>query len=460
MINGSGNLSLRKRDLNNQKNIAVGFQKVVWAHKATAGATQINLTSLTVPTEMTANGFSNPSVAQLTSAQLLFYKKNLTLVSSLRGTLQQDLSYKVSSSTVLTLIDFTAEEGEIFVGTIDYTAVTGNKVVDAAVINATGTLAANATDFNVGMPFTVGKYAGNSQIGDVMVFLDGVIQYRNSGNSSTVLDGNYYEVDAGNGLGILIRFNVVDPINIRDVIVVGTGIISERPDGSMMAVIESLAGQIDSMAEVVSDLSGLPETTVTGGAPNNVDLKAFGDRVLTLEGNRARIDQTNSFTAYQNIPGRTDGVTPSTGNIGEQLTASRSTLYTLPSPVVNTLYDIPSLSITLTPGVWALSMNGGVIRGAGSTNNFTTAATIRDGSNNVLACAESTSNAITTANSVSLACLNTTIAVSVSTTVKISGGIFQTGGSPPTGISGDFVLNAGGIAAIIPAAVFKAIRIA
>jgi hypothetical protein len=384
MINGNGSLSLRKKDLNNQKIPAVGFVKTVFAHKATAGATQINLTSLTVPTEMTSNGFSNPSVAQLTAAQLLFYKKNLTLVSSLRGTLQQDLSYKVSSSTVITFIDFTAEEGEIFVGTIDYTAVTGNKVVDAAVINATGTLAANATDFNVGMPFTVGKYAGNSQIGDVMVFLDGVIQYRNSGNSSTVLDGNYYEVDAGNGLGTLIRFNIVDPINVRDVVVVGTGIVSERPDGSMMAVIENLAGQIDSMAEVVSDLSGLPETTVTGGAPNNVDLKAFGDRVLAIEGNRARVDQTNTFTAYQNIPGRTDGASTTSGYIGERLTWATPPVDQV---VTTTETDWTNANIVLTPGRWLLvaEIVATVQTGSGTSVDVSNIVTITDTANVKLA---------------------------------------------------------------------------
>jgi hypothetical protein len=369
MINGNGSLSLRKQDLNNQKIPAIGFVKTVFAHKATAGSTQINLTSLTVPTEMTSNGFSNPSVAQLTAAQLLFYRKNLTLVSSLRGTLQQDLSYKVSSSTVITFIDFTAEEGEIFVGTIDYTAVTGNKVVDAVVINSTGTLAANTTDFNVGTPFTVGKYAGSSQIGDVMVFLDGVIQYRNSGNSSTVLDGNYYEVDAGNGLGTLIRFNVVDPVNTRDVIVVGTGIISERPDGSMMAVIENLAGQIDSMAEVVSDLSGLPETTVTGGAPNNVDLKAFGDRVLNLENDVAYRDVSNTWTAYQQLLGRTDGTAVPAGYIGQYVEWTTVSTTAPATDVVATVGAGDAGQITLTPGIWDISASA--LFNTSSSNTFT-----------------------------------------------------------------------------------------
>jgi hypothetical protein len=168
---------------------------------------------------------------------------------------------------------------------------------------------------------------------------------------------------------------------------------------------------------------------------------------------------SGAITPLGGIIGKTDGIAVDSLKVGEQLTASRNSFYGLPSPVINTLYDIPSLSISLTAGVWALSLNGGVIRGAGSTNNFTVAATIRDGSNNVLACIESTSNAITTANSVSLSGLNTIVTTATNLTVKISGGIFQTGGSPPTGISGDFVLNAGGISAIISAVVFRATRL-
>jgi hypothetical protein len=307
---------LRKSDLENQKIPAIGFTKTYFSHKATAGSTGINLASLTLPPELSANGITNPPTSQLTGAQLLFYKNNLTLVSSARGILQQGLSYSIASSSQINFIGFTALAGEIFTGTIDYTAQTGVKVVDASPINATGTLAATTTDFNVGIPFKVGQYS-TTQIGGVMVFLDGVIQFRNTGNSSVTLDGNYREVDAGSGLGTIIRFNLADPDNVRNVLVVSNGLLSERPDGSMMAVIETLQGQVNTMAAYVAALAGQTPTTVLGSSPSNVDLKAFGDRVLAVEQNRARIDLSNSWTAVQALIGRTDGTTPSTGQIGE-----------------------------------------------------------------------------------------------------------------------------------------------
>jgi hypothetical protein len=342
MLTGTGSLSLRKSDLENQKVPAVGFIKTTFAHKATAGQTGINLTSLTLPTEMSTNGFSNPPTSQLTNAQLLFHKNNLTLVSSARGLLQQGLSYTVATSTQINFLGFTALEGEIFTGTIDYTAQTGIKVVDASPINATGTLAATTTDFNVGVPFKVGQYS-TTQIGAVLVFVDGIIQFRNTGNSSVTLDGNYREVDAGGGLGTIIRFNVADPTNARNILVVSNGLLSERPDGSMMAVIENVNGQLQNMAPYVAALAGQTTATVLGAAPSNVDLKSFGDRVVTLE---------TSYPARK-VTGDTSGTVVPAGYIGERVFASTSSTYSA-STTLTTYSDVTGLSITITAGVWHL----------------------------------------------------------------------------------------------------------
>lgn len=326
MIQGHGTQSYKKLDLPNQRNSSIGYTKIIAAHKATLGQTGINLLSLTVPPEMTANGFVQPTTAQLQNASLLFYKNNLTLLSSLRGILASSLSYVVASSTQINFVDFTAEDGEIFTIIVDYSVTNGLKVVDAERIFATGPVAINTTDFNVGTPFKVGQNI-SSQIGGVYVFSDGVLQFRNTGNSSTVLDGNYYEVDAGGGLGTLIRFNSVDPESERNITVVSTDLLMERPDGSMMAAIENINGQIQNMAVYVADSTGNSTTTVLGAAPSNVDLKAFGDRVIDLENNRARIDQSNTWTAYQPLIAKSDGTAFGVGNVGQLISANP------PSPV-------------------------------------------------------------------------------------------------------------------------------
>lgn len=293
MLTGNGSLSLKKKDIVNQKVPATGFKKTVFAHKASAGQTGIDLTLLTAPTELTSLGFSQPSGGELTNANLLFFRNNLKLVSSVRGQLVDFLSYTVSGSTRITFQGFTSLEGEIFIGYIDYNAVTSSTVVDASPIIATGTLAASSTDFAVGTPFKVNQFA-TQQVGAVTVFLDGVQQYRNSGNSSSVLDGNYYEVDNGAGLGTIIRFNVTS-LSARSVAVTSNGLMFERPSGSMMAAIESIQGQVNNMGTYVAALAGLALATVLGGAPTYQDLSAFGDRVLALESSAMNILGLKTF---------------------------------------------------------------------------------------------------------------------------------------------------------------------
>lgn len=290
------NASLVKRQSATQTQPATGFLKTKFAHKAAVGDTQINLVALTTPTEMSGNGFSNPTGGQIQSAQLLFFRRNLRLWSSVRGDMTDFYQYTVSSSSVLTFIGFTAEEGEIFEGTIDYSATTGFNIAATISPPATGSLAAGTTDFNVGFSFQVNANS-STQMGNVTVYRGGQAQLRNVGNAtaSVSADGDYQEVDLGTGFGQIIRFNRPDPDNSAPVIVIPNGRLLELPTGSMMAVIENLNGQINSLATYVAALAGAAITTVLGSAATNTDLKAFGDRVIALEGNRARLDIANSF---------------------------------------------------------------------------------------------------------------------------------------------------------------------
>lgn len=300
-LTGKGSLSIRKKDVQEQKTIALGFKNMVFAHKATAGATGINLNALVAPSEMPT--FVQPTVNDLVTARLMFFRKNLRLVSSLRGLLMDYLSYEVASNTQINFNGFTAEEGEIFMGHVDYKPITEKLVVDGRAISATGILAIAATDFNVGTPFEINKYSG-AQVGAVMVFRNGVLQARNSGNSSVVLDGNYYEVDAGAGLGTIIRFNAAPVSQDDNIVVVSNGLLVERPTGSMMAEIETLAGQIDAMIPALAEASGSPESAFQV-APNNVDLKAFGDQVLEHESRIDSLEIAKGLVALKNTGNHT-----------------------------------------------------------------------------------------------------------------------------------------------------------
>ena len=101
---------------------------------------------------------------------------------------------------------------------------------------------------------------------------------RNTGNSSVVLDGSYYEVPALNGLGTVIRFNSSTGSS-RGILIVSNGILYERPSGSISATIEHLNGQLVNMAGYVATLASQSVNTILGGAPSYVDLAAFGNKV-------------------------------------------------------------------------------------------------------------------------------------------------------------------------------------
>jgi hypothetical protein len=284
-ITGKSTLSIKKTDIQGQKLGSTGFRKITFSHKAAAGETSITLSALVTPPELLSAGFTQPSPALLASANLKFFRNNLTLISSARGVLQDYLSYTVNNST---LIKFTEDfgpalDGEIFIGVID--AVPRNDLVglDATSILASGTLPATQVQFNVGQAFKVNANP-STQIGEIAVYLDGVIQFRNSGNATAdpSADGNYQEIDNGSGFGTLIEFNDVDAISDRAVMVVGTGVSIIRPNGSLVQELELLAGQIDAMVPTLAALAGVSESTFQS-APTNADLQAFGNRVLTAE---------------------------------------------------------------------------------------------------------------------------------------------------------------------------------
>lgn len=281
-IVGKGASSFKKKDVVEQKSIALGFKKMVFAHKATAGEAGINTTALIAPPEMSSYGFVNPSFGAISRTNLFQFKNNLKIVSSISGLLIPYMSYTVNSATYIAFNGFTAAADEVFVGYIDEAPTTSLSVVDGEPIVASGTLLAGNTDFNIGMPIPLNQNPAH-QLGAVMVFADRELQYRKVGNNPLGA-GDYIEVPVAGGLGSLIRFNSSG--SNRFITVVSNGVVAERPDGSMTALIERVQGQVDQMIPTLAAVAGVPESTFQT-APNDVDLKQFGDTVIDHE---TRID--------------------------------------------------------------------------------------------------------------------------------------------------------------------------
>lgn len=282
---GKNTRMVRKKDLAQQNTPAVGIRKLVFAHQAVAGETGFNLLSLTTPTSMTANGFAQPSAAQLASAHIFNNRSNLQIVSTARPAQLLDyISYTVNSANQITFLPSfgVAQAGEIFVCTLTNLLTTGTVIVDSTPIALTGTLAAGATDFVVGTPFETNKNS-NYQIGAIKVEIDGVPVLRNVGNATAAAgaDGDFQEVDNGSGLSNVIRFNVADPVNARTITVVSMGLNAFRPDNSVVSAWETIAGQMDKVVQVLAATSG-QSTSYFQNNPNAIDQRQFGTTVYGL----------------------------------------------------------------------------------------------------------------------------------------------------------------------------------
>lgn len=273
---GKASIGMKKVDKRTDRQIALGHKKLVFAHKfASAGLTEIDLMSLTVPTEMSSLGFQNPSSAELADAKMMFLRANLRLVSSVNGLLIDYIAYDVISNTKIRLkSSFVSALNEIIVGVLEPVNFTGMIGVDAYAITQTGVV--SGTDIMVGEPFVLNKNSAQ-QVGDVLLFIDGLLQIRNVGNSVSGI-GNYYEVPpSAGGLSNVLRLNSppVSPVNYA---VVSNGLMAERPTAGVLAKIESLSAAVDIMIDDLALVTGNP-TSKYQAAPSNVDLKMFGQRV-------------------------------------------------------------------------------------------------------------------------------------------------------------------------------------
>jgi hypothetical protein len=279
---GRGTLSYRKVDNSQDKPLALGQKQLVFAHKFTsAGLTDIDVTALNAPSEMTALGFINPNASALTAASMYQLRDNLQVISSLNGPLMDYVSYDVISNNIIRLKNGAQSSiNEIIVCYLKPVNFNGMIGVDATAIVSTGTLAISATDYVVGQSFQVNKYS-SSQVGDVLVYVDGILQHRNTGNATAApgADGNYQEVppSAGN-LSNTIRFNNANTGSVKNIIVVSNGMMAERPSAAVLGRFDTLASQVDKVIQDLAVVTGNPTSTYQT-APNNIDLAVFGNLV-------------------------------------------------------------------------------------------------------------------------------------------------------------------------------------
>jgi hypothetical protein len=290
-------ISIRKTDTKTQKSVGSIPAKVLFAHQLTVGDTGFSLLSLTTPTSAMP-GFSNPSTVTLAGAQMYLNQTGVTLYSSVKGALCPKSQFVVASNYQINFVDWTAEDTEWIWGTID-SQKPGLYFVDATQICLTSTLTAGTQEV------VTGAYPLNmfptQQVGAITVYLDGVQQFRNSGNAvnSPTADGNYYET------GSSIIFNTTFPLD-ASVLILSTGLLVNNPADSRDAGLDLLSGQMDIVVADLALATGNPLSRYQTN-PNKVDLVAFGTRLIALEKNTYITTVSGNVAAKDRVLANTSG---------------------------------------------------------------------------------------------------------------------------------------------------------
>jgi hypothetical protein len=258
-------ISLSKKDLTKSRIMPVGSRNTVFFHKATLGDYTINLLSMSMPSEI---NLSQATSEEINSARLYNNKKNLQLVSSLKGTLIQGLDYIITSGHTINLIGSQYSSGadtdEIFVGTINASPVSDIVVASSRSVTKKYNLAVSETTLNLGREYKL------SEDGVLKVYVDGVLATK---------DTDYEEVDAGNGYGSVIEFTTAPDASV---IVVDFGVLAIT-DNNAIGDIESLTGAVVKIAEDLADLASTSPNDYLNANPSEVERRWFGDKVLEIE---------------------------------------------------------------------------------------------------------------------------------------------------------------------------------
>lgn len=289
-------ISISRKDVKESRNSSLNTTKtLIFKHEASAGDMLIDTTALVTPADALANGFVQPSLAEVASVNLLVNKNNVKIHSSRGVWLQMHDDYKIVGASKIQFIGNLellggALEGEVFTIYAAPIQATSILTTDHKKQYEEYVLAEGETVLNLGREYEVNRNPLR-QIGAIRIFRNAQgPQLRNVGNAAAapLADGNFHENDAGNGIGTSIEFNVA-PSGQDDVIVVEFG-LEYAGDFSLVGDIESLYGAILKLAEDTKDLGPFLISRYITANPSQVERRAFGDQVLELQSELARIN--------------------------------------------------------------------------------------------------------------------------------------------------------------------------
>jgi hypothetical protein len=280
---GAGVKSRRRQSFVNDRQNAFASVDVQFIHQASFEDTGFNLKALVLPTG--AGSFQNPAPSTLAELNLVSNRNALELFNGAGKKLALGINYEIFGSQI-TFNDFTAEDNEIFFGTIRSVRVSGAEIVDGLTGVKTGFLTPGETSFNVGFDFPI---ESKERLSPLEVHRNRVIQYLNSDieDPTALSDGDFSLVRAAStNSGTYIEFNdpgVTLPSGLPEFVSVSSRqFVVDRVTDTLRSEVEVLNGNTLRMADLVAGLAGIPASDIIGNDPSNVQIKQFGDILLGI----------------------------------------------------------------------------------------------------------------------------------------------------------------------------------
>ena len=253
---------------------------LVFVHKLRTGESGIDLSNLNLPSaEMPT--FVQPTIQQLSALNLTKNRSNVIVHSLSKGKLVQHADYVITNDMYIAFnANYPFEVDEVFECTIiaspvgEYAPVTTKSVVK------TYTLAIGQTVLPLDYEYNVNENP-TGFVGQIKVYVDGVLALRNTGNSSTVLDKTYYEPNSTTGVSSQIIFNTA-PVGSAKIITVDFGVRAIISDDTQ-SQLSYLVGALQNMASDLAMISGKQLTDYFTPSATETQRREFGNAVLDLQ---------------------------------------------------------------------------------------------------------------------------------------------------------------------------------
>lgn len=266
------NISRKKADITPSKSGYLGSKNINFHHQATLDDTTIDLTSL----NGWIVGVSNPNPSEM--ANVGSFSSNFILKSSTREyELVKGYDYTLLGTLITFMNGYEALEDEQFTGSV--LLPTSNAVVsDSKVVKRAFDLPIGDVLLSIGDTYEVNTNP-TQQVGSIMVYRNGKLQLRCVGNVLTG-EGNYIEIDSGNGYGNQIQFKVANGSFI-DGVVVEFGVYSAG-DLNLISDMERLAGSVYQLSEDMADVTGNPVEDYFTASASEIDRLSLSTTVTAM----------------------------------------------------------------------------------------------------------------------------------------------------------------------------------